>query len=109
MKFIGAVVVVLFAGCVVSTAEEAERWEAEEEIIDDAIVASDAAMGEPRTDAQLVCLHANAREPAGKGGLLQVTMEAGLCEQRSVLGGGEQRVASQVGGLLSDHGVPRVD
>ncbi|AUX35447.1 MULTISPECIES: hypothetical protein [Sorangium] len=50
-KFIGVALVVLFAGCVMSTAEEQEAEEGDADV-----AASEAAVGEPRTDAKAVCL-----------------------------------------------------
>lgn len=58
-KLVGVAIVVMFAGCVVSTTEEKEAEEADVDI-----AAVGAAMGEPRTDAKGICLlltHASQR------------------------------------------------
>lgn len=97
-KLIGVAIVVMFAGCVVSTTEEKEAEEADADI-----AAFGAAMGEPRADAKGICLLLTHASQRAKEAFCRSQRKLDPVSKEGLLGSGEQRVTGQMGGLLPDH------
>lgn len=97
-KLIGVAVVVMFAGCVVSTTEENAAEEADPDT-----AAFVAATGELRADARGICLLLTHASQRAKEAFCRSQWKLDPVSKEGLLGSGEQRVTGQMGGLLHGH------